>query len=258
MNNMKNNKIRQIEELSLNAHPGIKTELYDGWILRFANGYTNRANSVNMLYGGSINLEEKIEVCQSRYFLQGLSSVFKIIPELSDEHKKMDLLLDARGYEIVTPTDLMILDLSKNDYRIEESCIFCDFPEDEWLESYFDFEHCTNPVSQNTAKQIMSLIQDDCIYCRLQNEGKTVACASLAIEKGFGLLSHVVVDESCRGKGYGKQLCQSLLQQAKNKGVHTIYLQVLQSNEVAINLYKKLGFEKTYDYWYRVKKNCNT
>ncbi|MBR6583290.1 MAG: hypothetical protein IKK80_06770, partial [Treponema sp.] len=113
---MKNNKIRQIEELSVNAHPGIKTELYDGWILRFANGYTNRANSVNMLYGGSVNLEEKIEVCQSRYFLQGLSSVFKIIPELSEEHKKMDLLLEARGYEIVTPTDLMILDLSKKEF----------------------------------------------------------------------------------------------------------------------------------------------
>ena len=85
---MKNNKIRQIEELSLNAHPGIKTELYDGWILRFANGYTNRANSVNMLYGGSINLEEKIdEMLKSKKELADLAVYEgeKIITELSDE-----------------------------------------------------------------------------------------------------------------------------------------------------------------------------
>ena len=251
------NKIRLLEELSLNAHPSIKTEHYDGWILRFANGYTNRANSVNMLYDSFENLEEKLELCQNRYFSEGLSSVFKIIPDYSDEHKKIDALLEERGYEIVTPTDLMVLDLSKKEYPIEENTLFFDEPDSKWLESYFEFENCTNPKSQSTAKQIMSLIQDDCIYCCLQKDGKIVACASLAIEKGYGLLSHVVVQENHRGKGYGKQLCQSLLQQAKLKGAHTIYLQVLANNETAINLYQRLGFEKFYDYWYRVKKRSS-
>lgn len=32
-----NTRIRLIEELSLNAHPAIQTELFDGWIMRFAN-----------------------------------------------------------------------------------------------------------------------------------------------------------------------------------------------------------------------------
>lgn len=44
------NEIVLYEELSMNAHPAIKTHVYDGWLLRFANGYTNRANSVNMIY----------------------------------------------------------------------------------------------------------------------------------------------------------------------------------------------------------------
>ena len=42
-------EIRFYEELSLNSHPAIQTNYYDGWLLRFGNGYTARANSVNML-----------------------------------------------------------------------------------------------------------------------------------------------------------------------------------------------------------------
>lgn len=43
----------QYEELQMNALPSLQTILYDGWVLRFAKGYTNRANSVNPIYEGT-------------------------------------------------------------------------------------------------------------------------------------------------------------------------------------------------------------
>jgi len=64
---------------------------------------------------------------------------------------------------------------------------------------------------------------------------------------------NVVVDERHRGKGYGAEICGSLLAAAKRLGAHTAYLQVEQSNKEAVNLYKKLGYEIAYSYWYRVK-----
>lgn len=82
-----------------------------------------------------------------------------------------------------------------------------------------------------------------------------VACASAVIERGYMYLANVIVDERNRGKGYGQQLCEALLAKAKEEGAHTVYLNVIQSNQIAINLYKKLGCRKVYSYWYRVKGN---
>jgi len=69
----------------------------------------------------------------------------------------------------------------------------------------------------------------------------------------MGLLN-VIVYEQFRGKGYGTEICESLLSAAKCLGAHTAYLQVEQANQKAINLYAKLGYKTIYEYWYRVKR----
>ena len=70
--------IQQIEEASMNAWPALQTKVYDGWILRFTNGYTRRANSVNPLYPSKIDLKRKIEYCQRLYEQKNLPTIFKI------------------------------------------------------------------------------------------------------------------------------------------------------------------------------------
>ena len=72
--------IRQIEEAGLNAWPAHQQMLYDGWLLRFADGYTKRANSVNPVYRSNLEIDEKIKTCQEIYRNQGLPAVFRLTP----------------------------------------------------------------------------------------------------------------------------------------------------------------------------------
>jgi N-acetylglutamate synthase len=70
--------IKTWEELSLDAWLALQTKLYDGWILRFSNGYTKRSNSINPIYHSSLPLQEKIAKCEYEYQKQNLSVVFKL------------------------------------------------------------------------------------------------------------------------------------------------------------------------------------
>ena len=51
--------IKQIEDMSLNAWPSHKMELYDGWILRFSYFYTHRTNSVEQFGNSTLTWREK-------------------------------------------------------------------------------------------------------------------------------------------------------------------------------------------------------
>ena len=85
--------ITRIEELSLNAWPSLQTMSYDGWILRFADGYTKRANSVNPLYVSNLDLEEKIRFGESVYRARGLPVVYKMTSGVCPDH--LDEILEA-------------------------------------------------------------------------------------------------------------------------------------------------------------------
>jgi hypothetical protein len=53
----------------MNALPAIQTNVYDGWILRFAAGYTKRTNSINPIYSSNVDLNSKIENAEQMWLL---------------------------------------------------------------------------------------------------------------------------------------------------------------------------------------------
>ena len=245
-----NNKILLYEELSLNAHPALQTQLYDGWVLRFANGYTNRANSINPLYPSALDLQTKIVECEKRYFSQGLPAVYKLT-DGSDPN--IDQALEQQGYAVATPTYVMDMDLQDKKFSPGDY-IMTSHADDEWLNAYFTFGRYTDSVKMATATQILDNVKNAMICGRIIKNGASAACGSAVIERGYMALLNIVVDEPQRKKGYGAEICESLLSAAQRLGAHTAYLQVIQDNQAAVNLYTKLGYKTVYSYWYRAKK----
>jgi RimJ/RimL family protein N-acetyltransferase len=54
----------------------------------------------------------------------------------------------------------------------------------------------------------------------------------------------IMIDSDSRGEGLGKFLMEFILQKGKELGVRTAILDVFSDNEVAKNLYERLGFKE--------------
>ena len=245
------------EELSLNSHPALQTELYDGWILRYADGYTKRANSINPLYPSALPLPEKIAECERRMYFpprekvpaaHGLPAIYKLTDGCDPA---LDRELQLRGYAQADPTCVMGMDLRGREFPRGE-CVLVDHPDDEWINSFFAFEGLTDPVKMAAANRILENVRGRMLCGRVLRGGRTVACGSAVLERGYMALLNIVVDAPQRGRGYGREICGSLLHTARRLGAHTAYLQVVQANTPARALYASLGYKAMYGYWYRV------
>lgn len=148
--------IKDIEELSLNAWPALQTKLYDGWILRFANGYTKRSNSVNPLYHSTIPLETKIEYCKNVYQQQGLPVIFKLTNESYPQ--TIDKALEKRNYTRLDETSVRVLDLKQYQYRKPSEIRAEDAFSNEWLKDFFHCSNMDNPEDQRNATGIVNNI----------------------------------------------------------------------------------------------------
>ena len=255
------------EKLSFNTHPSLCEEVYDGWLLRFAEGYTKRANSVNVVGESMIPFADKISYCEEMYAEHNLPVVFKIVPMAAE----LDGLLEEKGYSAVDKTNVMKADLTRKENggtkekeynkvkttgvsgTAEVSVTIEEKFTESWQYYYFTFNKVSSS-SVPTAKKIQAKITNPILCATVYVDKKAVACGLGVMERGYVGLLDIVVKEEYRGCGFGKVLCQALLDKAKEKGATSGYLQVVDSNEVAKRLYKSLGFEDMYSYWYRVKK----
>ncbi len=126
--------ITAMEELSLNAWPAHQTLLYDGWVLRFADGYTKRANSVNPLYPSTLDLEEKIAFCESLYHEQKLDVVYKLTPASCPEN--LDEILEAKGYKKDSATSVQVFDLGSCLVSLAPAMTVKELLSQQWLDAF--------------------------------------------------------------------------------------------------------------------------
>ncbi|MCD9022058.1 GNAT family N-acetyltransferase [Cohnella silvisoli] len=243
---------KTIEEYSLNAWPALQTLVLDGWLLRFADGYTKRSNSINAIYAGmEENIGEKITKCEEIYSRSDLDVVFKITPFVPD---LLDKTLENRGYNVLDPSSVKTLESLKNikdpfmkDVENAE-CL-----NDKWLEIMSEFNGLSERNKFITQKLLSGLLVRKG-YFILYNNSIPVACGLGAVEGNYVGLYDIVTSAHYRNHGYGEQLILNILNWAKSIGATKSYLLVVQNNMPAIKLYEKLNYREIYTYWYRCKR----
>ncbi|MBR6573053.1 MAG: ribosomal protein S18-alanine N-acetyltransferase [Clostridia bacterium] len=93
-------------------------------------------------------------------------------------------------------------------------------------------------------KAILDAKENNTLFVVAQAEEKIIGYAGLQIVLDEGYITNVAVTKEHRGKGVAKALMEKLFKIAEEKDLAFITLEVRESNLAAINLYKKLGFEK--------------
>lgn len=265
--------IKLIEEISLNAWPSHKMELYDGWLIRFSHNYTHRTNSVTQVGASLIPVEEKIAYCEKIYENYHTPAIFKISP-LYDP--SFDGLLAERGYEIQHTTEVMTMDFkdyhpfpsvsAEYEYYGRNSGLpsFIVYPQDvivqlrdritdEWIHSLFCLNGTTNPTLRRIVPSMFKAIPKETIVAGIEIDGRMVASGLGIMDRGHVGLYAIYVDASCRRKKFAQSICSAILSEARKKGADHAYLQVVKGNVPAKKLYSSLGFQDLYTYWFRVK-----
>lgn len=243
--------IKQIEDMSLNAWPSHKMELYDGWILRFSYFYTHRTNSVEQFGISSLPWREKVPYCEQVYARLGSPAIFKISPLVSQD---FDYVLENRGYEIQHVTNVMTAALSE--MRLDCPCepvTLSDEIPDEWIESLFRLKGTVNPIHRAVVPSMYRAIPKETVCARIVKDGAIAATGLGILDRDYIGIYAIHVREDCRRRGMARRICTSLLKEGASRGAQNAYLQVVENNSSAQALYESLGFRKFYTYWFRVQ-----
>ena len=248
--NARSNDIHRLEELTLNAWPGLKQVIYDGWVARFSRGFTGRANSVVPLHDGAIDPARKLEFFESLYSAHGLPTTFKLTA--ASRPPDLDALLATRGYRESRRASVQVCDQlpAGSDY---EGVRMRDVVWPEWTDSVIRYRSLT-PADASTLSEILSLIALPCQFAVSGEGGDIAACALGVLEAPWIGLYDIVTREDARRRGHAARVVNALMAWGRDNGAASAYLQVMIDNAPAQALYAKLGFRESYQYAYRSKR----
>lgn len=89
-----------------------------------------------------------------------------------------------------------------------------------------------------------SMESDNTIYIVAKENDNVAGYAGMYLSFEEGNITNVAVNPLSRRKGIGEKIVRDILNRAYEKGVRDVFLEVRETNSVAIALYEKIGFKE--------------
>ncbi|MFX1477251.1 MAG: GNAT family N-acetyltransferase [Promethearchaeota archaeon] len=251
-------EIKRFQEFLLNSWPAKDYYFLNGWILRFNDGITSRANSVFPIrYSGTQKtLTKDIKMVKTAYKAYNLPALYTMHEFHEPKNLKEELL--SRGYQPVAHTNALGIKLDE----IVSTSINNDF---EYLLSNSRVSEISkflskfsrwNVEDQRIIQEINQriIIPKKCyMLTKYQNEIIGTLLAVL-VPQGYLYIGDVFVHPDYRRQKIASSMFNYLIKEwAVRNNVKTVWLQVEAENLNANKLYTKLGMKKIYSYYYMEK-----
>lgn len=252
------NEVRLIQETLLNTWPAKEFFFLNGWILRFTNGVTSRANSVLPLiyYGNKSTIDNDIESVENAYKIYGLPSIFTMHDYHEPKYLREKLI--ERGYEEISLTTTMGAPITNISYSEFNSDYNYEIQDDRTIE----FNEFLAKYSKRSIEE-QYIIEEICKRIKIpQKRFVLVKDGNKVIGTTMGVLSinsslyiaDVLVNPKYRRKKIASSMLINLINEwAPYKRDIKIWLQVEIENEIAIKFYDNLGLKRLFNYYYLQK-----
>ena len=242
--------VRMTEERLVNVWPAVSTMLMDGWAVRFANGYSSRANSASPVVLGAAMPDKLIDCVESLYTKAGLLPTFRITPLAAMD---VEPRLLQRGYHIKDEALTMTACLSNMETApVDPRVLLEGTPSSAWLSGV----SCRQEPSKQSADHLLAIVGQlrvSSVFATTQVLDKDIGFGMAAIDRDWAEISSVLLDAAHRGQGFGRVTVNALLQWASARNASHAFLQVSAQNSVARGLYRRLGFKELCGYKTLVK-----
>jgi N-acetylglutamate synthase len=239
----------EIERATLLAWPALETIEDGSWTARFAQGYTKRANSIHSLdLADDGRAGERIAALAENYRERGLRPVFRVTPLASPG---IVAALDAMGWDNYEPSLVLSMELTKRQRLVSAPTKYFEPSDPEWRQIQSAMAGYA-PQATETLGKILDQITVPARGVVVYDDAYQPAGAALAVNaESCAVFLNVVVDPAKRGQGFGRAVMHAGLNWTSQMGATDAAIQVLADNEVALALYRSLGFTQIYDYHYR-------
>jgi GNAT superfamily N-acetyltransferase len=235
----------RVEETCLNAWPALREVLLDGWLLRFSNGLTRRANSANPLRPVA---QADIRGCEALYRRLRLPTIFRVLTVIDPA---VDERLASAGYTREGESCVLYGAIDEIERTRDLDVELLSGATPQWFAAMAALQQHTQEQAA-TYRGIVGQVAIPTAFAALSAQGEVVALAYGAIHGGLLCYESVVTDDRRRRQGHGRHIITALAAWAKAEGARGACLEVEAGNMPARALYNAIGLkQELYRYHYR-------
>ena len=248
--------IIELERTAAAHWRGTEERWLGDWLLRAAEGFTGRANSVLPLGDPGLPLDEALTAVTDWYRARGLPPMI-VVPTAAGADstgQTLDENLSARnwaprpGPAFVMVADLPLTGLRPDSLPADREVRVTSEPGDAWAAMYhYRGQDYLPPIARTvlTSAEAQSFVS-------ITSGDELLAIARLSVAGGWAGITAVEVNAAYRRQGLGTAITAAACEEAVRHGIARVFLQVEVTNAPARALYESLGFRYSHRYHYRV------
>ncbi|RQO53536.1 GNAT family N-acetyltransferase [Variovorax sp. KBW07] len=239
--------VEAIERATVAAVSPEITEELDGWLLPFDGGTVKRARSAVPLHRGAVD-HATLDRIEDRYDSRQVAPALRLADAACFDGLRSELA--RRHYTHDSPTCVQVGSAKQMRQVVAPGGALADVdrtPDDAWAALFLG--EGFDPV--DGAHRVRTLARaKGSLYASVREGGRTVAAGAMAFGHGWASVHGMRTDKAQRGRGLAGRVLAGLAQAALANGFERVFLQVDAANPPALALYRRAGFETTWQYCY--------